>query len=524
MTTNATHLSEEDIKKQQRKNKLRDFKDRFKLGSHYGIERFGVMVGACAVSGALILSGTVVNAMQVGKADISAIAQYTSGFVTSKTQNPGSVTGVYTNKANTRALVMMRFESPEAMPANANDYYAAVSGIVGQKVSGAPTDMDQPTVGSIYSFGNTGNIGVLLEAPTGFSDQLVNITMQSNRDVSPAVPMSDEDLVANGYDVSFRQNDQWRVIINPSGDSAMHLEGLEGEGKPDARAIYADTALINREVALRKQANDELAELQTYMTRISELEDRMATTKVSLGAQGNVSLVPPPLSPYMEGDDLVGRPAGEIEEQLTATDDQGNDISSYPEETESMSSRAVYLDYDYPLLAARMSAEENADNVVETSSGDVEYYVPNTYALHSRNIIPGGIGMDWRKRTIVEGYLDSIVPQGEDKTDYLLKLMETQAPSAESEHEWVLSNGKKLDDLNPTDPRVQPLLSLSQSAEEAYQNYVGLKIKYQRITMMSLLQLETELDSIVEQTEINSGADGSSSDANNDGVGVDVRI
>lgn len=510
---------------QKKASTAQSWQQKLKLGSHYGIERFGVMVGACTVTGAIILSSTVAYAANAGNQNIADVAQYTTDFLTSRTQNAGAVTGVYNNADKTRAFVMMNFATPEAMPRDVDDFFVEVSGIDGKKVSGARTKVNQATVGSIYMFGNTGYLGVLLEAPTGFDNQLLNLTISTKKQIADDNLMTPDQLKEYGYGEAFAQVDQWRVIINPVGESATQLEALNAEAEPNVRSLLADTVYLNDEAIIRKEANDQLAEMKNAMVRIGAMEEAMATEKTTIGSQPNVRLVPPVLPQYIEGDVLEGRSSDEVEAFLDGSKSPTGE-TMFPPEVEQENARSRYLDFIYPGQAQENVTATNEDQIVETNDKSVvEYYVPNTLRLNARNTFPGGINMDWRSRTIVEGYVDAIVPQGEDPHDYLMKLAALPAPEGSNDLvQWSLTNGMSLNELSSTDPKAQSLLSLAASADEAYAQYYNVKNGYQRVTMMKLLQLELNLAATVEATTINAGLSGSGPGTNTDGVGVDVML
>ena len=497
-----------DKKKKTAKDTWAIWRKRLGLGSHYGIERFGVMVGACVVSGGLILGSTVAYASQSGKQNISSQAQYTDTFVTTKTQNQGVVSGVYRNGDHTRALVLMKLKTPSEMPRDIRDYHVQVSGIEGKNIGGAQTKVHQATVGSLYMFGDTGYIGVLLEAPEGFDNQLMNLTIRTNTQIAKDDPIPVESLGELGYDESFLNVDQWRVIINPAADSAISLAALDEEGEPDLRQMLADTVFIDQEALIRKTANDQLANLRAAVVRMSNMEEAMTSTKVSLGSDIGVRLVPPVLPKYIEGDVLEGRASDEVSTFLDGSKSATGE-SMFPPEVDEENPRSRYLDFIFPREAQERAMLENEEELVQTESASIEYYVPNTLSLHARNTFPGGINMDWRSRTIVDGYISGVVPQGEDPHEYIHELVETEvAQSTPKDIQWALTNGKMLDDYDSTNQKIQPLLSLAANAETAYEDYYKTKLAYQRVTMSQFLGLELDLQTLVESTTTATGSHG----------------
>src|SRR5699024_7253233 len=91
------------------KDQAMSFAKKFKLTSHHAIERFGILFGIFAITGALVIGGSGAAAMKAGSDALAHTALYTPTFTTSKTDLSGDVDGVYTNKTGDKALVMMHF-------------------------------------------------------------------------------------------------------------------------------------------------------------------------------------------------------------------------------------------------------------------------------------------------------------------------------------------------------------------------------------------------------------------------------
>lgn len=146
------------------KDKLQNFANKYKLDKHHTIERFGVVSAAMLVTGTLVIGGGLVAAHNATSSDLTTVASYTSSFSASRTQVEGDVENVYRSPDGKRAMVMMRFKEEGTMSSDASSYQVYVTGIKDGDPNGSPTKVNTTMAGSIYSFGDTGYLGVLLES------------------------------------------------------------------------------------------------------------------------------------------------------------------------------------------------------------------------------------------------------------------------------------------------------------------------------------------------------------------------
>ncbi|PZU04647.1 MAG: hypothetical protein DI630_00595 [Gordonia sp. (in: high G+C Gram-positive bacteria)] len=438
------------------------FSDRFKLGSHYTIERFGVIVAALSVTGVLVIGLTVWGAITAGNAVLGETALYNTTFVTSRTGVEGTVNPVYVNERRDRALVLMKFETPSQMSSDAADYYVYGTGIDGGP-GGGPTTLEKPLAGALYSFANTGYLGVILEAPDGFAPQLINLTVRARKELMTPRnrPMS------AGMDNSFVEHDQWRVVINPSASKARHLRALDSDRIPEPEDIFADVVTWRDEQAKRKILDRRLADMKTQLTRISNYTSLMAETSVPVGENSSVRLLPPALPAAIDGDSITGMDATELRRALRER--PLNQIEGVANKTQ----RARLLD--------------------TFSDG----YTVNTYTLNSARAMSGGTDFNWRGRSVADGYFETLGTGEASIADYLASLSSEPIPSISARDlRWPLSNGQTINDLRPGDTGAKPLIELRNNAMTAYDNYFQLKREYQTVDLLELLVMEQTLQQV----------------------------
>lgn len=479
----------EDSKVTQAKNKAAELTKRFRLGSHYGIERFGLVTGAVVLSGTLIIGGGLHSAHQSGLADLSTTALYTENFISSKTQVEGDVTGVYRNADDTRAMVMMKFENPADMSTRANDYYVYVSGIKGN-ASGGPEKVAQATVGSVITFGATGYMGVLLEAPDGFNKQLLNLTIRAKKEI--VQNKGKDDGSYDTMDDSFKKYDQWRVVINPTGSEAKRSPALEAKDTIDVRTMYTEMGLRSDERDLRTQLDETLAEMKTEADRIQSYEEQMASTSIRVGNDSNVRMVPPVLPDAITGDKIDGMSNAEVMSMLDTTPVE--DVPGLGEQTEE----AREIDSTHP-------KKESVVDSTSTSNA-VEPYAMNTYSLSTEHNMPGGFNFNWRDKTLKDGYLKDLVPAGKSPFDYISEISSQAEGSstAMNDLKWPLTNGQLLNDLR-NDDSVKEFEDIRKNAQAAYSKYYQLKREYQTDLLYQLLLMDLSVNGVAENAQMETG-------------------
>lgn len=458
---------------------------KLKLGPHHAIERFGVMFIALCAMGALLAVTTAVSAWSSSRADFSTTAVYTPEFVTSLTDQSGELEGVYVSEDRTTALALMEFDNPDAFSSNADNYQAFLTG-ASSDMSGE--DVATNVSGNVVMFGSSGYFGVMLDSDEPFEEQVLNLTMRSNTDVSSTAEGIAEDTYSS--DPTFAEYDQWRLFFNPGASEAEEISALNPRGV-DASAIFAQVILAEEEEEARQQMDQSLLQMQTQLTLIEDLEDEM--DRVSVG--DGVSIVPPEIPEHIAYDEITG----EVDQ--------------------------VEMD------------EDGIEIVVE--GGDME--------LSTDYVDPRGFDFDWREGSIEEGYLDALVPDSETYQSYLdnkaagaASGLSEDVPDEEEERtaldspedevgtddsiegaaqasddstgfnandlEWELTNGDDLTE-NVDNELYNPLTEVMNQLSQAYQDYYDTKQQYQVEQYMELLSLEAQLSVVDSSYSVNSDED-----------------
>lgn len=279
--------------------KVEQFKKRFKLTEHHAIERFGWMIGALIVMGAIVWSGSLATAFVSNKDDRENTALYTGEFTTSKTNRDGEVGGVYRNEDGSRALVMMKFADPALMSKNADDYQVFITGL---NYQGGKKYITQKVTGQTMVMGSTGWMGVVITSDKPLDPMVYQLSMRSKEDVTAgAEDVSQEDIDSRyGGDESFAKFDQWRVGFNPRALTVEHVEALDTDNVEPVK-VYTELLVSEQEQELRDKAEKGLKDLKADLNRINVTQSNLQKTKVD-----NISVVPPEVPKYIKGDKVTG--------------------------------------------------------------------------------------------------------------------------------------------------------------------------------------------------------------------------
>lgn len=417
----------------------KSFATRFKLDSHHAIERFAVIFGVTAVTGVLFFGSSGVSAFTNNQAALSSKALYTPSFVTSRTDISGNVPGIFVSEDRTRAMVLMQFEDTSEVSANAEDYQGFLTG--------STTSLNQQSLntnvdGSVYMFGSTGYMGVMLDSDEPFTPQIMNLTMRANAELvyEEDDGSTDADELA-ADDGSFQKFDQWRVFFNPGGSEAVVSEALSAE-TIDVGAVYDEVVISAKEEEIRDSLDLQLAIMQTDLNRINDATAELERTSVD---SGTLRLETPVVPEQIAGDVIDGAPR----------------IGETP----------------------------------STLDLKTDFVMPMGYGFNWRE---GSVGEGYLKDLVPEGsnYVSYLaVRSDEEPDDFRI-----------NEMEWLLTDGTNLvDDYSTDNATVSPLFDIMNTLSQAYQDYFNHKEEYQVDLLTELLDLEVNLRNVESNFTVNDG-------------------
>lgn len=413
---------------------------KLRLDSHHMIERFGVMVGILAVTGALLGVSGVGFSIEKNRKQLGSQAVYTQTFKTSKTNIPGEVTGVYSSKDKSKAMVLLKFENVVQVAADAKDYQ---SFLTAANLSGGQELPKGSPKGSIYVFGTTGYIGVYLVNAGGFDSQVLNLTMRAKSElVVPNSVNSNKDKI----DSSFSNFDQWRVYFNPGASEAKHVDSLDG-ATPDPKQMFYEMVTVPKEDETRTLLDGDLKKMQTTLADVEEKTNRLNTTTV--GNTGVKVVAPGAMDPsrvpvQIAGDKVTGK--------------EKTDKAASTLKLESKHTLSGGYDFDW-----------RSGTVLK---GYLDAMTP--------------AGMD---------YVTFLSKKGSEPSESIDVSDRTMA--------WTLSDGQLLANVNLSNPAYATVSENVKNLTAAYTAYFAAKQTYESNDLPKLLNLEVELRSVEANTTTN---------------------
>ena len=282
---------------------------KLRLGPHHAIERFGVLFGVVVITFVVIFSGASVSAVSNQAARMDETTLYTPTFNTSKTQLGGDVSGIFVSTDRTRAMVLMQFDDPSSVSANAEKYQGFLTG-------STPGQVDEPlkskVSGEIVVFGSTGYMAMVLDSDEPFQQQILNLTMRANSELVYLPSESRkvrEDLEGQQ---TFSEFDQWRLFFNPGASGATTAQALDSD-EFDAGAVYASLVVAPEEDDVRTTMDQQLGQMQADLTRIAEYQSEAGRVNVD-----QLFLTLPPVPEQIANDSIDGTQAvGDTPSTLT---------------------------------------------------------------------------------------------------------------------------------------------------------------------------------------------------------------
>ncbi len=446
-----------DAEELQKKGRFDKIKQKLRLGSHYRIERFGILFLVLTI---LLLTLTV-SGFCLHKASenetFESVICYTTSFKSSLTETAGEIAGVFENAEKTKIFLLMKFkdDSMEYVSTDTNKYRLLVTGVDKTLEEYEPVKSNPKA--AIYMLGTSGYFGILLHDAAGFPLQCLQIIVRMDRNLVGNTKVEPSSTL----DKTFAENDQFAVIINPgvTRQEVISAPFLEEDRAPTALEIYSLAQLEQDEIDARTALTEDLAQMQVMFDRITEYTKRLEDLDIA------VQDVPE----QIRGDHLDVYFDGQL---LTRSDKEN---------------------YLYP------EGHPNAGEIIPPNSSELDYRLITDY------VVPGGFDFDWYNGNIHDGYLDAL--RGDKSVGVYLRDMD-QMPYSTSlsfaEMKWYYHNGTEFVYENDLDDST--LNSINKEIEnltQAWNDYYMLKVRYERTDLRALLVLERNLTNIVTSFSVN---------------------
>lgn len=264
------------------------------FGKHKKIERTIAVFFACFIPLLLMMCISVYNKFGLDRREMSANAVYTTSVTLSRTGQQGEVVGVYTNKAKTRGMVLIKMSDTDKLSTNAEDY----------KVFTTAVDLDRKEEklkskpeGSIYVLGSSGYIGLYFVDNAGFQSQIFKSTLRLDKEFTT---VTKNNVSSQTSSKSYSEHDQMDVYFNLGASKAEDLKALDKKVF-SAQDLYIEAVGKADDDKQRKLLADDLAKMSKLKLQIEEQRNRLE----SLTADG-VKVVVPELPKEMKSDSFSG--------------------------------------------------------------------------------------------------------------------------------------------------------------------------------------------------------------------------
>lgn len=426
-----------------------------KFGSHYAIERFGVIFVSLVACMCILVGSIFANKIKSDRKILTGQAIYTQQFAMSQSGDVCSIKGLYVSDDKTKCFISMQFPSMDNLSMDAKDYAIYLTG---SDASIRKTDLKSRPDARLYVFGNTGLMGLYLYEPTGFPSQIVSVMLQCMKNYSGAV--GDAGSVNQG-----------QFFINPGGEFATHAEFLNNKDWTVAQA-YEEINVRSEEKVIRTQLRNDLFEMRNQKLLINAAIQRLE----------NYDIMSPELPEEIAGD------------KFFAINPNDADMS----ELSWSSDRSIWF---------------NADDQSEQYSDDeVHLY------LNPQYVLSGGYNFNWQNTYIRDGFLKELtgLESVTEWNDYFSQMSSKQSDDEFDldDIKFYYTNGKEFTDTSATQAggstkRSESIANNIKAFEDACSAYYEAKNAYQREHLLQLLQIECNMHDVTDTYTCNSNEDGS---------------
>lgn len=426
-----------------------------KFGSHYAMERFGILFVSLFLCMCLLLASITARKVKSDRRTLSGRAQYTVSMNTSLSNSVGSVHGVYTDRDHTKCFVLWHFDDMSSLPLKSDDYHFYLRGL---DSFNNPQKLDVRPTCTFYVFGSTGYMGMYLYRAGGFESQIYQLTMRSMKNIS-GQSKADQGAAASDAEM-YNRYDMCDIFFNPGGSYANRAGFLERDDWSPFD-VYGEIIVSPQESNICSMLKQDLIDMNRCRVQWESYADRLTD---------------------------LGVISSDAPEQI-------RDDRVYAYETSKLTSGPEELHW-----STVESAWMNDDKTVARTNSKVTLFMDTNY------VVPKGFNFEWQNVGIRSGYLASLT----GSTDLRVWAEYVAGIRAESTYDsfssdlsnvrWYYSSGAEVDmdalssvTAIDNDRLIASTISM---IENNWSNYYELKRKYQTEHLPMLLDLERDVHSV----------------------------
>lgn len=258
-------------------------------GKHHHIELFGTVLGTLLMILLIDSISICVYASRENDRLLLENAVFANSFTTSLSGKDGTISQVYVNPERNKCVVLFKFDDMNGMVADAGKYQVFIKSFnvfKGDYASRKKTQLD--VMGGFYVFGSTGYTALYLSAVNGFPKECYEIILRCNDVLQMGTDLSEN----AARDASYAQFDQWRVIINPNGNTAKECDFLDDF---NITSLYQDAVIDENESTVREKLYEDVKIMYSSWKKINNYRNNLESLNVKV----------PSLPVYIADDELT---------------------------------------------------------------------------------------------------------------------------------------------------------------------------------------------------------------------------
>lgn len=433
------------------------------MDKHHRMEHFGMMfiIFLIIIAMFIAVSAKVKIANSKYQMTSASIVGSNSTFW-SKTGSNMSIEGTYSNADNTKFMIWLKMDDMSKSSTDPNEYSIYVSPYKDMSIK-------HPLTGSLYMFGDTGNMALMLYDNMGFENVVMEITMRGTAIVE------DPDFESPYTDPSYETYNQSCFYVNPSGTDAEVVDFLD-EDIVDTREMYYTGALF-------AELSEAKATLDESMT---SLKEDMAVYSQCIRVLDDADFVTPTVPAAIVSDFISTNPVDAAKSPVTF-DANMLDLDD------------AVINSEHGYMSRTNGSNDPTGN--DTANNDVYYYV-------SDFVYPGGLNVSVNDIDSIEEIYNSLKPAG--STFYEWK---SDQDSIAKKYDSAVGNYTPVTTSWQQDSKIYQYGTVERydkaidNYNTAVSNLLKDKETYQTEDIYKIFECVSQLDTVADKVTINSNND-----------------